>query len=81
MPVARGWWGLACWNALGPDQQHRLITWGNLPMGYRPKGGTCLNGAEVSIETEADLAPGPRFYCRPCAVEYLSTLPAILSTK
>lgn len=75
MVVARGWWGMACFNALSPAQQERLVTWGNLPIGYRPEGWTCLNGAEVAIEVEGDLAPGPRFYCRLCAIEYLSGLP------
>lgn len=65
-----------CWNALSKDQQHRLVTWGNLPMGYRPEGTECQAGAEVEITTEADLAPGPRFYCLPCAIKYLVSLNA-----
>lgn len=62
---------MVCWNALGPTQQRRLIEWGNLPIDYRSEGGTCLSGAEVAIECEGDKAPGPRFYCRTCAIEYL----------
>jgi hypothetical protein len=61
---------MACWNGLSADQQARLVHHGNLPLGYVPEG-TCPNGAEVGIETEHDLAPGPRFYCRRCAIEYL----------
>jgi hypothetical protein len=67
---ARGWWNMVCWNGLGKDQQERLIHRGNLPMGYRPSGH-CPNGAAVAIETEADKAPGPRFYCRGCAIKFL----------
>jgi hypothetical protein len=73
--VARGLYGLACFNALGPDQQEFLVVEGYLPFGYRPEGGTCSNGAEVGLEFAYDYpgerAPGPRFYCVPCAIEYL----------
>jgi hypothetical protein len=68
---ARGWWDMACWNALSADQQRRLIEVGNLPFGYSPEGGACHRGAQVCIECEGDEAHGPRFYCLPCAVEYL----------
>jgi hypothetical protein len=75
MPVARGLYTLFCFNALGPDQQEFLVVEGYLPMGYIPRGGTCLNGAEVGLEFASDYpgerAPGPRFYCVPCAIEYL----------
>lgn len=67
----RGWWNMACFNGLSADQQARLIEHGNLPWGYEPEG-TCENGAEVGIETAEDTAPGPRFYCLPCAVQHLS---------
>lgn len=67
----RGWWNMACWNGLSPSQQGRLIAYGNLPLGYQPEGD-CPNGAEVAIETESDLAPGPRFYCRACAIADLT---------
>lgn len=67
---ATGWWGMACWNGLSDEQQRRLIEHGNLPINYRPQG-QCPNGAEVAIETEDDTAPGPRFYCRACAVAHL----------
>lgn len=66
----RGWWNMVCFNGLSLAQQTRLIEVGNLPIDYQPEG-TCPNGAEVGIETQLDRAPGPRFYCRPCAVEYL----------
>lgn len=72
MVPARGWWNLTCFNALSPAQQERLISHGNLPLGYRAEGDICLNGAEVAIETQDDRAPGPRFYCRACAIAYLS---------
>jgi hypothetical protein len=67
----RGWWNMVCWNGLSADQQTRLVEVGNLPMGYRPEGTDCPNGAQVAIETEDDSAPGPRFYCYPCAIAYL----------
>lgn len=68
--MTRGWWGMSCWNGLSAEQQRRLIEVGVLPWGYRPEG-TCPNGAEVEVTTMYDMAPGPRFYCRPCAAEYL----------
>lgn len=67
-----GWWDLPCWNGLSPSQQDRLLTVGNLPWGWRPESTGCSNGAEVAIETEHDQAPGSRFYCRPCAIAYLT---------
>jgi hypothetical protein len=63
---------MACFNGLSPDQQTRLIEVGNLPIGYEPEGD-CPRGATVAIETQHDAAPGPRFYCTPCAIEYLQT--------
>lgn len=68
---ARGWFNMTCWNGLSAAQQTRLIEVGNLPLGYQPEG-ECPRGAEVAIETEDDAAPGPRFYCVPCAVDHLS---------
>jgi len=62
---------MTCWNGLSAEQQERLIKTGNLPMGYTPEG-ECSNGAEVAIECMDDRAPGPRFYCRACAVDYLN---------
>lgn len=62
---------MACWNGLSIAQQVRLIEHGNLPFGYQP-AGTCERGASVAIECQQDKAPGPRFYCAPCAIEYLS---------
>jgi hypothetical protein len=69
----RGLYGLVCWNGLSADQQQRLLTWGNLPIGYQPHG-ECPNPAECGIETRDDVAPGSRFYCYPCGAEYLSQL-------
>jgi hypothetical protein len=64
---------MACWNGLTPEQQQRLIGVGNLPLGYQLRGdkGLCPNPAQVAIETEDDEKPGPRFYCRSCAIKYL----------
>jgi hypothetical protein len=70
----RGWWGLSCWNALSEEQQTMLIDHGVLFVGHwEPAGGTCNRGAEVEVTTEWDNAPGPRFYCRPCAIKYLKS--------
>jgi hypothetical protein len=69
----RGWWNLTCFNGLSAEQQVRLISYGNLPLGYQP-GGTCPNGANVAIESEVDAAPGPRFYCWDCALVYVQDL-------
>jgi hypothetical protein len=63
----RGFWGMHCFNGLSPAQQVRLIGWGNLPLGFQPEG-KCQEPAAVAIETEADAAPGPRFYCWDCAL-------------
>jgi hypothetical protein len=71
MRPKKGWWNMACFNALSPAQQQHLVTVGVLPFGYRPEGGTCLNGAEVGVETQDDKFPGPRFYCLSCAIAYL----------
>ena len=68
----RGFYNMACWNGLSADQQQRLIVHGNLEIGYQP-AGDCPNGAELCIEIESDVAPGPRFLCLPCAQEYLAT--------
>jgi len=67
----RGWFDLPCWNGLSREQQRRLLEWGNLPFGYAEQG-ECARPAEVAIETPDDVAPGPRFYCRECAIEYLT---------
>lgn len=69
-----GFWGMACFNALGPLQQQRVVEHGNLPFGYEPDGGWCPNGAEVEVTTMWDRFPGPRFYCRSCAIDFLTTL-------
>lgn len=64
---------MACFNALSEAQQRFLVTEGYLPWGYEPEGGegACEAGAAVAVETERDATPGPRFYCRPCAIKYL----------
>ena len=67
----KGWWNMACWNGLSPDQQERLLRVGVLPWGYEPRG-ECPNGAEVEVTTMWDEAPGPRFYCAECAVGYVT---------
>jgi hypothetical protein len=61
---------MACWNALSQEQQRTLIERGVLELGFRPEG-ECPNAAVLTIECEDDEAPGPRFYCRPCAIKYL----------
>lgn len=77
---SNGWYDMVCWNGLSPEQQERLIHVGNLPMGYRLRAvaaltptadGVCKRPAEVCVETMYDAAPGPRFYCRECAVAFL----------
>ena len=71
----RGWYNMPCWNGLSAEQQERLIRVGNLPMGFSDDG-KCPNGAQVEVITMWDEAPGPRFYCLPCARQYLIQLPA-----
>lgn len=66
-----GWYGLACWNGLSAEQQEFLRVEGYLPFGYQPEGD-CPCGAEVEITTMYDEFPGPRFYCRGCALKYLA---------
>lgn len=72
--MRHGYWGMVCWNALSEAQQERLIVRGNLEIGYRAEGTACDRDAELCIETQYDKAPGPRFYCIPCAIEFLRTL-------
>lgn len=73
--MTRGWYGLACWNGLSAGQQRMLIERGVLYIGrWEPEGGTCDNGAEVAVETQLDEAPGPRFMCRQCAIDFLTTM-------
>lgn len=63
---------LPCWNALSPDQQHRLIQGNTGPPIRRPEGdGQCMGWGHVLVETVWDEKPGPRFYCLPCAIDYL----------
>lgn len=70
----RGWWNMACWEGLSADQQQELIERGTLEIGYVPEGA-CQNGASLCIERQHDAAPGPRFFCVPCAIKYLQGLP------
>ena len=66
----RGWYGLHCFNGLSPEQQRFLIDEGYLPLGFKAEG-ECDRPATVTIETIDDEAPGPRFMCRQCAIDYL----------
>lgn len=75
--VPRGWWGMTCWTNLSAEQHRRLIEHGNLPIWYRPEATAgCGNAATVCIEIESDEAPGPRFYCAPCALTHLAEVVA-----
>lgn len=70
--VTRGWYDMACWNGLSAEQHEMLIKQGVLPWGrWEPEGGPCTNGAAVAVECEGDESPGPRFYCRPCAIDHI----------
>lgn len=66
----RGMWNMTCWNGLSTEQQEFLRVKGYLPIHTVPQG-PCLRGAQVEITTMWDEFPGPRFYCRTCACEYL----------
>lgn len=77
MAVTGGFWGLPCWNALSDEQRDRLLKIGNLPIGWKPEGEECDRPAQCCVETQWDLAPGPRFLCIPCAIRHLSALQAI----
>jgi len=68
-----GYSNMHCWGGLSEAQQDRLVTFDNLPFGFRPEG-ECPNPAELEVTTMYDLAPGPRFYCIPCAIKYLEEL-------
>lgn len=71
--MTRGWWNMHCWNGLSDRQQRRLINIGNLPIGYTAEGW-CDRPAEVEVTTMYDEAPGPRFYCVPCAINFLAPM-------
>ncbi len=74
--IERGYWGMHCWNTLSVEQQTMLLVEGVLPLGRKmPEGGTCSKPAELEVTTMYDEAPGPRFFCRRCAIEYLEQLP------
>lgn len=73
-----GWWDMPCFNALSPEQQVRVVEWGNLPIDYREHlSGPCHNGAQVEVTTVYDKFPGPRFYCLSCAAEYLLAMTSV----
>jgi len=62
-----------CWNGLSRAQQTELIEVGGLAIGFQPQG-ECQRPAECEITTQYDAAPGPRFYCLPCALLYVADL-------
>jgi len=72
--MARGMYNMHCFNGLSAEQQARIVEWGNLPIFYKPEGW-CQSGAEVEITTVWDRFPGPRYYCRRCAIEFVASLP------
>jgi hypothetical protein len=78
MPSHSGWGiNFHCWNGLAAWQQRKLIERGSLNAfdpTDRARGGWCTRPAQVAIEHEDDEAPGPRFYCLPCAIAYLQQL-------
>jgi len=71
--TSRGWYNMLCFNSLDGALQRRLVYYGNVPMGHA-EDGRCHNPAEVEVTTVHDAMPGPRFYCLPCAIEYLTAL-------
>jgi len=71
--TSKGWYDLLCFNSLSGELQARLVYYGNIPLGS-PAEGRCHNPAEVEITTVHDAMPGPRFYCLPCAVQYLTNM-------
>lgn len=70
--ASKGWWGMSCWNALSKRQQRQLIERGTLEIFSKPEGDACDQAAAVMVECQDDEAPGPRFYCLPCAILFLS---------
>jgi hypothetical protein len=68
MPSHMGLWGMTCFNAMSEDHQKQLVVDGKF-RGY--DSWRCSNPAEIGIETDQDMNPGPRFYCRSCAIEFL----------
>jgi len=78
--VRDSWFGLPCWNGLSVHQQQTLVIKGTLPFGYRPEG-ECQNGAEVAVECSDDDAPGPRFYCYVCAIDYVVKKNALAKSR
>lgn len=69
--------GWLCWNNLSEEDQQRTIITGHPPENVEINpAGRCLDpGAvgTVAIEEAGDRAPGPRVYCRRCAVERLES--------
>ena len=66
-----GYWGMWCFNRLSDEQQRFLVVKGYLPFGWVPEGTKCSSPAQLEITCMDDETPGPRFYCVPCAIEYL----------
>lgn len=62
---------MPCFNGLSDEQQKRVVEWGNLPFAYEPAGTLCENGAEVGVYLDTDEYPGPRYYCRNCAIDWI----------
>jgi hypothetical protein len=72
----KGYWDMHCWNALSARQQRELIERGGLDFGFVPEAEDgCPRPASLEITCIDDPAPGPRFYCTPCAIDYLSVRP------
>lgn len=69
-----GMFGMMCFNSLSAEQQDYTIRLGYLPFPWIPLGDECGSPAEVEVTTMFDKYPGPRFYCRPCAIDYLAGL-------
>jgi hypothetical protein len=67
------WWGMTrCFNAYSERQQRQMVVDGYLAYPWTPEiEDGCTNPPEVTIETRQDEYPGPRIYCRECAIEFL----------
>jgi len=69
-PGQHNMWGMACFEGLSAEQQRQVVEDGYLEFGYTPMGD-CPRPAEIEVTTKWDKFPGPRFYCRGCAIKYL----------
>ena len=63
-------WGMHCFNGLSAAQQKQVVEQGYLEFGSKPEG-ECPRPAQIEVTTIWDKFPGPRFYCRGCAIKYL----------